>query len=453
MIVSFSASNFRSLHGEQTLNLVASKRLGTDHEDHLVAIPGVDESVLKTAVLYGANGAGKSNLFRALAYIKMIALRTRKKNTGTKRESFRLGDAPAEPSTFDLQFVAGEKVYRFGCEVDDDRILKEWLAEVKGEKLTTIYERITQADGEVLVELGTGLTAKPKLKALATVGGPQNVSFLATIRANLEADDYGAELQTVIGWFDHSLQLIEPDSMVDSLGSLLAEHSDFASFAGEFLKHASTGVEHLVVEKKELSEEQLRTILPEDVVADAFKDLEENQSTCIPLGEDSELLIERAQENHFYQITIHTAHQRNDGKLTSFTLSEESDGTKRLLHLMPALHVLQKRSVVFVIDEIDRSMHPMLVWKFMEFFLRGCNQGGRQVIVTTHESNLLDLELLRRDEIWFVEKDKNGATSLYPLTDFQVRRDLEIRKHYLQGRFGAIPFLGNLDRLVEGGSK
>ena len=95
----------------------------------------------------------------------------------------------------------------------------------------------------------------------------------------------------------------------------------------------------------------------------------------------------------------------------------------------------------------------MLVWKFLEFFLKGCNQSGRQVIVTTHESNLLDLELLRRDEIWFVEKDQNGATSLYPLTDFKVRQDLEIRKHYLQGRFGAVPFLGNLDRLVEGGGK
>ncbi len=453
MIVSFSASNFRSLHGEQTLNLVASKRLGAAHEDHLVAIPGADESVLKTAVLYGANGAGKSNLFRALAYTKSIALRARKKNTGTKRESFRLGDGPAEPSTFDLQFVVGQKVYRFGCEMDDERILKEWLVEVKGEKLTTIYERITKADGEVVVELGTGLTAGPKLKALATVGGPQNVSFLATIRANLEADDYGSELQTVIHWFELALQLVEPESTVAALGALLAKHVDFASFAGEFLKQASTGVEHLQVDKKEISEEQLRTLLPEDVVSDALKDLEENQATFIPLDEDSELLIERTKENHFYQITIHAAHQRGDGKVIAFNLAEESDGTKRLLHLMPALHYLQTRDAVFVIDEIDRSMHPMLVWKFMEFFLRGCNQGGRQVIVTTHESNLLDLELLRRDEIWFVEKDQNGATSLYPLTDFKVRKDLEIRKHYLQGRFGAIPFLGNLDRLVEGGGK
>lgn len=453
MIISFSASNFRSFHGEQTLNLVASKRLGSTHQDHLVAIPGVDEAVLRTAVLYGANGAGKSNLFRAIAFTKSTALRARKKNTGTKRESFRLCDAPQEPSAFDLQFVTGGKVYRFGFEADDERILKEWLAEVKGEKLTPLYERVTQPDGEVVVELGAVSNASAKLKALATVGGPQNVSFLATVRANLEAEDCGVELGTVIKWFEHALQLVSPDSTVAALGPMLADNAEFAVFAGDFLKNASTGVEHLHVDKKEITEEQLRAILPDEMVSEVLKDLEENQSSCIQMGEDSELLIERTKEHHFYQITIQAAHQRGDGKAVSFKLSEESDGTKRLLHLMPALHALQKQDVVFVIDEIDRSMHPMLVWKFMEFFLKGCNQGGRQVIVTTHESNLLDLELLRRDEIWFVEKDQNGATSIYPLTDFKVRQDLEIRKHYLQGRFGAVPFLGNLDRLMEGGGK
>jgi AAA15 family ATPase/GTPase len=109
---------------------------------------------------------------------------------------------------------------------------------------------------------------------------------------------------------------------------------------------------------------------------------------------------------------------------------------------------LRTSSAVYFIDEIDRSMHPELVWKFLEFFLKSCEAGQRQIIVTTHESNLLDLELLRRDEIWFAEKDSNGSTHLYSLADFKVRKDLEIRKHYLQGRFGAVPFLGSLDRLL-----
>jgi len=129
-------------------------------------------------------------------------------------------------------------------------------------------------------------------------------------------------------------------------------------------------------------------------------------------------------------------------------LSQESDGTQRLLQLIPALHHLRTSSAVYFIDEIDRSLHPMLVRAFLESFLKsGGGQG--QIIVTTHESSLLDQDLLRRDEIWFAEKDYSGATKLYSLIDFKVRNDLEIRKHYLQGRFGAVPFLGSIDRLVE----
>ena len=110
---------------------------------------------------------------------------------------------------------------------------------------------------------------------------------------------------------------------------------------------------------------------------------------------------------------------------------------------------MRGNSAVYFIDEIDRSLHPILVKTFLESFLKSCSGGHRQVIVTTHESNLLDLDLLRRDEIWFVEKDQEGATRLYSLLDFKVRNDLEIRKHYLQGRFGAIPFLGDIDGLLQ----
>ena len=117
---------------------------------------------------------------------------------------------------------------------------------------------------------------------------------------------------------------------------------------------------------------------------------------------------------------------------------------------MPALHTLHTSDTVFVIDEIDRSLHPNLVREFVDFFLRSCSACRTQIIVTTHESNLLDLEILRRDEIWFAEKDQTSATRLYSLTDFKVRTDLDIRKHYLQGRFGGVPFLGDINRLFDG---
>lgn len=447
MIVSFSVENFRSFAAEETLNLVASNKI-TGLETHSVPIPGSSEHLLRTAVLYGANGAGKSNLFKALAYVRNLALNTRDKKSGTGREPFRLGEDAEKPSSFDLCFIAGDKLYRYGFKVDDHRIVEEWLVRKEGNREKELFERVTDQKGKVVIE--TKGIKRTKLAALATVGGPPNQTFLATIRAMLSASDCGDDLARVLGWFEHTLTLIRPDQPFIPLGQFLAQDKEFLQFAGEFLKASSTGVDHLNVVKKELTEDQLRSLLPEDFVSDMFNDLEEEGVAVIGLGEGSEVIVEHASEDHYFHITIQAAHEHKAGRVISLKLSEESDGTQRLLQLIPALHHLRTCGGVYVIDEIDRSMHPMLTWKFLEFFLKCCEGEQRQIIVTTHESNLLDLDLLRRDEIWFAEKDNAGATKIYSLAEFKIRKDLEVRKHYLQGRFGAVPFLGSLDRLLEG---
>lgn len=142
MIVSFSVSNFRSFQSEETFSLVASNRLAGSHEDHAIPIPGSKERVLRTAVLYGANGAGKSNLFKALRYLRSAALKARERNSGTGREAFRFGGVDGELSSFDLQFIAGEKLFRFGLKLNDQRITEEWLLEIDGSREKTLYERI-----------------------------------------------------------------------------------------------------------------------------------------------------------------------------------------------------------------------------------------------------------------------------------------------------------------------
>jgi len=450
MIISFSVSNFRSFLDEETLSLVASNRL-SDHADHAVPIPGTEEKVLRTAVIYGANGAGKSNIFKALRFLRTAALEPREKNTGTGREVFRFGGSPEDPSCFDLQFTTGGKVYQFGLKVDDHRITEEWLIQVEGGHEKTIYERATDEQGKVTIESSGLKNAGVRLKALVTVGGPQNQSFLATVATTLEASDYGEELEQVIQWFDDDLVLIEPDATFDSLRQWLAENKDFNKFAGDFLRSSSTGVNHLEVIKTEITESELGNLVPEKLAKELLKrGLPDHQVAIgIHLG-GIELLLEKDEKNdkeRLYRVAIEAAHEDASGKIVPLNLSEESDGTRRLLNLSPALYHGTQIHGVHFIDEIDRSLHPILVREFLEFFLKSCSE--QQLIVTTHESNLLDLDLLRRDEIWFAEKDEKGATHLYSLSDFKVRKDLEIRKHYLQGRFGAVPFLGALDRLLE----
>ena len=191
-------------------------------------------------------------------------------------------------------------------------------------------------------------------------------------------------------------------------------HDDFfRSFASRFLKSASTGVDGLDVKER--------------------------------------LVMGVSDEGHLREITEYVPEAKH--RSSSLPLTEESDGTLRLLELTQIFFALEHTlNIVYFLDEIERSLHPMLVRKMLDDFLSASHPG--QLIVTTHDSNLLDLELLRRDEIWFVEKDALGETHLYSLSDFPVRND-QIKKHYGQGRFGAVPFLEgmNLVAVKESGVK
>jgi hypothetical protein len=448
MVVSFSVSNFRSFSAEETLSLVASNRLSGSHDEHAVPIPDSKEQVLRTVVLYGANGAGKSNLFKALRYLKAIALEQRVKNSGTRRKPFLFAEAPAGPSTFDLQFIAADKLYRYGCKVDDDRITEEWLFHVVGNRQRLFYERTTDGNGKVVVDASGLKDAGEKVLALATVGGPQNQSFLATVNATLEPSDVGADLAQVLTWFAKSLVLVGPDASYLGLGSLLDSDTDFMSFAGAYLKSASTGVDHLEIIKTEISKDEADKLLPDGLASKVLRNLAEDENGLpLRLGDGKELVVEHSGDDHFYLMDVQAAHERETGEAVRLELSEESDGTRRLLNLIPALHNPQFAYVYFI-DEIDRSLHPMLVKEFLGFFLKSRDCTSCQIIVTTHESNLLDQDLLRRDEIWFAEKDRAGATRLYSLLDFKVRNDRDLRKGYLQGRFGAVPFLAGLEHLL-----
>jgi len=378
--------------------------------------------------------------------LKAVALELSEKDSGTRREPFRFAGSSDALSVFDLQFIAADQFYRFGFKVNDERITEEWLFQVVGNRQKLLYERTTDDNGKVFIDAEGVKSAGEKVKALGVVGGPQNQSFLATVNGMLRGGELGVELGNVLTWFKESLTLIAPDQSFGALGHLLDQDSDFRSFAGDYLKSASTGVDHLEVLKEEITKDELRSLLPETVLR-ALTAGKAGTARVRMVG-GPELMVDRKGDYRAYQIGIQAVHEHEPGKVVRLELTEESDGTRRLLNLISALHGPRTTGAVYVIDEIDRSLHPILVKEFLEFFLKSRDGDPRQIIATTHESNLLDQDLLRRDEIWFAEKDQTGATRLYSLLDFKVRNDLEIRKHYLQGRFGAVPFLGNMENLL-----
>jgi energy-coupling factor transporter ATP-binding protein EcfA2 len=447
VIVSFSVENFRSFHEAQTLNLFASNDFPGHHDGHTLPLPNRSERLLRAAVLYGANGAGKSNLVKALAYLEQLACETRQKGTGTGRQRFAFAGTASDPSVFDLQFLADGKLYRYGCKVDDERVLHEWLTGTDPDH--DLFERRTDPKGRVTVTVEP--TASEKLKALAIVGAPKNQSFLASIGANLSPADISPEFQAVLDWFDVCLEIITPETWFSQMGFRLEADPAFKAFAGGFLRDTGTGAAGLDVERTELPERQFRARLwpyEGDRLDQAIR-AAEDVHFYVPEGNLAAVF--EGGQHRFYLDRVWVEHQAVQGDKARLALTDESDGTQRLLHLVPVCEPEEpggkSRGQVFVIDEIDRSLHPLLTRKFLAFFFAACKGVNRQILVTTHEANLLDLNLLRRDEIWFSEKDPAGATRLYSLSDFPMRDDTHVSEQYLRGRYGAIPFLGNLDRL------
>ena len=316
-----------------------------------------------------------------------------------------------------------------------------------------IYERSTSPEGKVEVRLNdtrTGDTVDhTKIEALATVGGPQNQSFLATVFVTLDVADWPAHLSSAMFWFAAQLRLIDPEGADPGFRGTFATDPELLRFAGDFLSAASTGIDHLAATESQISEEDATRLLSPRVRQHLATATERTPVRQLLGNGDVVVATKSGEDLRYTLIQVKAAHRNTDGDVVPFDIKQESDGTQRLLQLIPALHSMNQQPKCYFIDEIDRSLHPILVHDFLGFFLRSCEGKDAQLIMTTHESSLLDQDLLRRDEIWFAEKNREGSTSLYSLLEFNPRNDMQLRKNYLQGRFGAVPFLGAIDGLFE----
>lgn len=458
MLISFTVENFRSFRSEQTLNMAASTRVGAGHDDHCRKIEGENIRLLPLAVMYGANGAGKSNMIKAMRYAAWMVLEGPRPGKHTAREAFaHLEETRAVPSTFDFRFLTQGRICRFGFQVSDSQVESEWLIVEQSGQEKVVYERTTDPTGKVDIKVGTPLieeatTGRSHVMAFsqfAKSSGRANQLFLRAIHENVGADSQGEWVGPALLWFKNSLAIIDPGESMHGLHRLLTTSKEFASFSSSYLKSVSTGVDELIsVRTEELPFERARDMIPFGLAANLTEtDFSQDEVADFTLPDGTMRALTRGDNGGYFVNTIATKHHAENDKSFELPLAAESDGTRRLLHLLPVLYPKTINAEVIVIDEIDRSLHPLLTRQFVESFLKVSMHANRQMLLTTHDTILLDLELLRRDEIWFVEKDKNSATSLYSMSEFPVRKDLRLHRGYMQGRFGAIPFLGDLEKL------
>jgi len=225
------------------------------------------------------------------------------------------------------------------------------------------------------------------------------------------------------------------------------QDKNFNKFLCQLLKIADTGIENVSTDVENLDFKKQFPDMPENLEIQIRDGLNNDKGILVSDGE-KQYAISKTDDDKLILIKLKMQHKDAHGNFIDFKFEEESEGTQRLVHLAPAFADLLESEKVYLIDELDRRLHPNLSKTLIELYLDlHIKKNNRQLIFVTHESNLLDLDYFRRDEIWFAEKDKNGGSHVVSLSDFKIRSDLDIKNGYLKGRFGAIPFIGDIERL------
>lgn len=450
MLVQFSVENFLSFDEEEIFSMVATA--DDQHPKHVAPnTPRKGEAVLRGAAIYGANGAGKSNLVEAIRFAQRLILEGTRGRHAIPSRPFRLA-APREDASSKFEFViqTGGVLYNYGLRVDAARVREEWLFATPKTQEVLFFQRTTPEDGKVEVEFGPSFTGRSRKKKqflnFVAQGTRPNQPFLTeAIERNVE------ECAPIAEWFRMALVIISAESAASNLEMSVQGDETLTTFLGTVLRSAGTGVGRVTAEEEPYDLDALKPMLTEQQRQELETNLQESEAVIVKLhGPQSErAILKQRADGQVVQVSLKMFHPGKDGQLVPFSMDEQSDGTRRLIHLTPALYMLkQNPEQTIIIDELDRRLHTLLSRLFVQAAL-DCDDEHRQsqLIFTTHDTNLLDLDLLRRDEIWFVEKDSGGASHLRSLVEYKIRPDFKAEKGYLSGRFGALPFFGDPGRL------
>ena len=425
MLLRFGFSNFLSVRCYQDLNLAASNL--RDSPSYLLSEDGLPATAPIIGI-YGANASGKTNVLLALRYMIGSILHsqtTRGPEADTGRDAFRLDEnSISNNSQFDIDFSLDRIRYHYGFTVTDKTVSEEWLyAFPRGRRQIWFYRR----GGRENIEFGSFLQGKNRnIEALTR----SNSLFLSAAAQNNHD-----QLMPIFSYFRDNFvfRMDTRADFVDFMSKLITDRPEIKSQIVRYLANADVGINGIDIKTVEVPDHMRRVfsgvvkLINEQIFVDSDTKMDE-----LP-GEQQRIQLQ---------------HRSNTGANILFDLPKESRGTRELLSLLGPIFECLARGGVLIVDELDSSLHPLLAANLLELFAGAASNPHRaQLLFTTHDANLLSAGALRRDEIWFTEKDREGATHVYPLTDIKTRNTDNIQKGYLEGRYGGIPYVGDLSRL------
>lgn len=421
MLIEMSVANFRSLQEKQTFSLVMGA--GNELRDsNTFPLPGAKgTALLRSAAIYGPNASGKSNFLLALSIMQQIVLESAsnlQRGDALPVIPFRLDPHSSQsPSEFEVTFAVEGIRYQYGFAATAERIHEEWLLVYPKGRAQHWFQRAWDAkEQKYSWEMGSSLTGEKQLWQKST---RENALFLSTaVHLN------SGQLRPVFDWFKNTLRMANVGGWGPSFSASLCQKSEKVQVM-EFLRAADLNIDDVLVETKLFDS----SLLPEDMPQ---------------LMRDS--IAESMKDDKY--LDIRTVHKDREGNTVTFDFDDESDGTQKLFSFAGPWIDALNNGYVLIIDELHDNLHPRLVQYLVELFHSDhTNPKNAQLVFTTHETSILNQEVFRRDQIWFCEKDKNQATTLYPLTDFSPRKGREnLELAYLSGRYGALPFISTVKK-------
>jgi AAA15 family ATPase/GTPase len=426
MLLSFSVENFSSIKEKQTLSFIANK---SDHLENAYVIKKKGIRILKMIMIYGANASGKSNILKALDFLKTIVIHPKnKKDEKLEYEPFLFDNKTIDnPTKFSIEFLINDIRYLYEVSFNKYYILNETLYFHNPNK-ALIFERKTNLKKELSeIEFGSKIkidnTTKERLETNLLINNTVLGTFLKT---NVEIK----EIKEVVEWFKFNLKvLISPEvNLKTQIARIIEKDELLKKYVILILKKADFQISDIVIKRKQKE-------FPDILLESLFNVMDiKNRG-----------IVEKLFEKGGYKpLEIKFTHSVKKEKF-DLPYELESEGTKRFFELAGLLALSIKNSTIFPIDELESSLHPDLFRQFILMFLM--NTKNSQIIATTHNREILkEKDLFREDAIWFTEKDENSSTQLYSLADFHssvVRDTSNVFNAYKIGKLGAIPNLGD----------
>ncbi|SFW80057.1 AAA family ATPase [Chitinophaga sancti] len=423
MLIRFIISNFSSIDKEVQFNLLTSPERNFPH--HVYKAEKVN--ILKAAAIFGANGAGKSTLIDAFRHLQQWVKSGSIPNAVNKLK-FRINKKNEHlPIFFEIEFYTAGMFFVYGIQVDEKLIIKEYLCESGLKKLDKlIFKRSMDEMQNIDIEFAD--------KEIQLSGLLKNDELLIS-HASIETP----QIKAARNWLSNNMIMISPTTGHKELLLKLCTSDEFLSYSNQLIGTLDICISHIAVEKFDYDDLLAR----DEYLLFPMYEIEEHK--IVPTNDGKYFTTKENGKIIFNKIIVFHPSIWNDP--IGFDLAEESEGIQRLLEFFPVFFHIHDRDTTIIIDEINQSINPALLKPVIEKFM-GDRKTTGQLIFTTHDSTLLDLKLLREDEIWFAERDsKTGATNCYPLSDFHYPDDLNIQTGYLKGRFGAVLDLAKFKHL------